>query len=141
MWHYDGNTGNSGLDTDAVFDPNFHFSFGNGAGSHVVTGGAGQPGFDGSLVSTPERATIYQSFSGSPITNTFAPQGTVEFWIRFNTPGGLGSGVGQSLASHQASFFGGTKGVQLFLFNNGFPNGGGQLFARWVDDGTNITFE
>jgi hypothetical protein len=57
----------------------------------------------------------------------------------FNTPGGLASGQVQALVSHQSSFFGGTKGLQLTLFNNGFPNNGGQLFGHWVDDGGTIT--
>ena len=132
---------------------NLHYDFDN---PYVVThanvvAGAGQPGFGGALAHSG-RSANWCGFGTCPphgMNKVTGPVGTMEFWISPNWAGTAagGPGVGGSGVFEDITHFGGhsvdaTKGVNVGIYNNNYPNDGGQLFVAIRDtDGANKLLE
>ncbi|MAE64989.1 MAG: hypothetical protein CMJ18_12030 [Phycisphaeraceae bacterium] len=113
--------------------------------------GPGQPGF-GNALSGSGGAANWCGDGTSCFMNdgsVTGAEGTIEFWVSPNWDGTNqgGGGVGGSGARQEFLHMGGTSvgptaGVNIGIFNNNFPNDGGQLFASVKDtDSSNKIIE
>jgi hypothetical protein len=98
----------------------------------------------GALSMIPDAWLVYW---GDDYTQTFGTtQGSIEMMVAPNWAGANqgGSGVGGGGAYQGLFCIGGTNGdlfgngLHIGIFNNNWPNDGGQLFAFWKDSGGNL---
>jgi hypothetical protein len=115
---------------------------GGSAGGVDVDLLAGNPG--GTLSMVPDAWLVYW---GDDYTQTFnSPQGSIEMMVAPNWSGTNqgGQGVGGGGAWQNVFTVGGTatdlfgSGLHLGIFNNNWPNDGGQVFAFYHDSAGNI---
>ena len=142
-------------DFDYTLDGDFGVKLHWGAGSVASVPGsdpypAGESDFAGRL-DVAGQTMVFDEDGDLDIATTFADEaGTVEMWVAPNWNGTNhgGEGVGGAGAA-QYLFLGGNRpwmgdarGAHVFIFNNGFPNDGGQVMGYWDgNDGQTVTFE
>lgn len=103
---------------------------------------AGNPAFGNALdIKSPAAVLIYtDDETQGAINNTLNPvEGTIEMWINphwFGKNQG-GEGAGCAVGTSQSLFQLGATDIygplNLIIFNNNYPNDGGQLFLSWND--------
>jgi len=120
--------------------------FDNPVGSHSVDTSGGK--FGGALVSGSGAANWCGNGDCS-LSSFIGAEGTIEFWVSPNWNGTDhgGPGIGGTSSSQDFLHMGGstagssTAGVNIGLFNNGWPNDGGQMFASVKDADGSKGFE
>lgn len=120
--------------------------FDNPGGSHSVDVSGGK--FGGALVSGAGAANWCGDGSCN-MSSYIGAEGTIEFWVSPNWNGTAegGAGIGGSGSYQDFLYMGGstagasTHGVNIGIFNNNWPNDGGQIFASVKDADGSKGFE
>ena len=110
-------------------------------GSQIISADGGRPNAGGALVIVPTIGSVYQTDSAGGIGQILnSDEGTVEMWIAPNwngvNQGGAGvggSGATQALFNVGGGSFTSSVGLHFGIFNNNYPDDGGQLFIFWID--------
>lgn len=133
----------SSLTPDVALDANFATCCGSPS---IASGGA--LGSAGSVDVSAGGFNI-GGLGGQPWQNepTIASEGTLQFWVSPNWdgkdnggPGVGGSGDRQNLFMQSSGVFSNT-GVNIAIFNNNYPNDGGQIFGNVQDHDSGNVFE
>ena len=144
-WNYD-----TDIYPNALADPGFYLHSQitdpcDPNGAHFVDpcDAHAQVGFGKALRMVPPWVNLWAAdpLNGYPMHLTIPPdQGTIEMWIApaWNGTNQGGGGIGGSGATQYLFNSSGLQGIdppglRLEIFNNNFPNDGGQLFAAWND--------